>query len=551
MAYFALHAYDADVWLREFRGLNQADESLNPDIRYAVEAMNVETPLGVLQPQAPTVQVVKHGEFTSNRVETLAVLHRRWYTGVGSNRWYIAAAGGKLYHKQANSETEWNEIPMPLGMDHFESNAWSCVTYESNEPDPENPGEYVTIDVLLISNSCDGMFMIVPPDKLATWGIVKNSTWDDLKSGTWADVLSPVWGIRQVDTRTNPEDDEEPQKKFAVIERHGERIFGTGVPGEPDTIYYSKAYNPTDWTLDEDIPENSAGEVKQPSWDGDKFFGLRRSGDQLLALKNNKIWRVLGLGPGEYVFNEQYGRGTKYSNTIAVMGEKVIMASEQGVLIYDGMDTVPFATEQIKEIWKSVNQGALDQMCAALIDKKYYLAIPTGDSEVNNAVIVFDFNENTILYYPDMYVESFLPADNILFATTSTLPGQILMIQKDSWKIGKASGAPTKWVSPWIDFGYKRIKKGGFDLYFLPEVQDDPVDFTISIQTEKKEKTKVYTCDPISESDRSFGKEHRMKRLHFGGSGRRFRIIIETSEGVTSPWRLIGGLQIIVETDPD
>jgi hypothetical protein len=41
-----------------------------------------------------------------------------------------------------------------------------------------------------------------------------------------------------------------------------------------------------------------------------------------------------------------------------------------------------------------------------------------------------------------------------------------------------------------------------------------------------------------------------MKRLHFGGSGRRFRLMIET-QASTAPWRLIGGIQIIAETDPD
>jgi hypothetical protein len=93
--------------------------------------------------------------------------------------------------------------------------------------------------------------------------------------------------------------------------------------------------------------------------------------------------------------------------------------------------------------------------------------------------------------------------------------------------------------------------KGGFDLYFTPEVQDEAVTLTISIQTEKKTKTKHYTVNPLTEREREAEKEHRYKRLHFGGSGRRFRLIIETEAGVTAPWRLIGGIQMIVETDSD
>lgn len=102
-----------------------------------------------------------------------------------------------------------------------------------------------------------------------------------------------------------------------------------------------------------------------------------------------------------------------------------------------------------------------------------------------------------------------------------------------------------------MDFGRKSMQKGGFDLYIVPEVRDEAVTLKISIQTEKKKKTKNYTVQPLTEAQREAEREHRGKRLHFGGTGRKFRVIIETEDGVTAPWRLIGGVQIIVETDPD
>ena len=395
--------------------------------------------------------------------------------------------------------------------------------------------------------------MIVPPDKPSAWSDVKTHTWGTVDDGTWGEAQSPAWSIRAVDTRADPEDPDEQPKKFGVIERFGERIWGTAIPGEPDMLVYSRPYEPTNWTPagNDEQPEDGAGDILQPSWDGDRFYALRRFGDQLLAFKKNKIWRVMGLSPGEFTFSEQYGKGTEYFSTIAVNGERVYMADKEGVLVYDGMDTDPYAKEQIQEIWKTINIDALDQMCAVMFDERYYLSFPTGDSMVNSAMLVYDFREGSILYYPDLFIESFLSADDELYATSSTLPGQIILMQRDSWSIGAASGAATKWVTPWMDFGYKRIQKGGFDLYFLPEVQDEEVTFTISIQTEKKKKTKNYVCQPLSESERLVPKEHRMKRLHFGGTGRRFRVIIETADGVTAPWRLVGGIQLVVETDPD
>ena len=570
MAYFSLHAYDADVWVQEFRGLNQADIEMNPDPRFAAEAENVETIHGVLQPQAandildgPSVMVeVEPGEYENQcpRIETLAVMHRRWYEGEGSKNWYICCAGGKLYEKQAGSTEGWAEIDLPVGVDAYQCSAWSWVTYETQVDTDNDSNPDTTVDVLLMSNAKDGMIMVIPPETMTTWHTVSTTyTWETAKELNWAKranndppgLLTKKWSIEPVDTRTNPEDPDEPQKKFGVIERFAERIFGTARDGEPDTLYYSKAYYADDWTPNYDIPEESAGEIPQPSWDGDSFHALKRFGDQLLAFKKNKIWRIMGTNPGEYSFAEQYGHGTEYFNTICVEGERVYMADRNGVAVYDGMNTTPFGKDQIEQIWRTVNINALDQMCAALFDKRYYLAFPTGQSTVNNAMLVFDLNEGDILFYPDMMIEAFLPTDEVLFATSSEVPGKIIQINYDSWKHGTASGVPTKWVSPWMDFGYKRIQKGGFDFYFLPEVKDEAVTFTISIQTEKKKKTKLYTCKPLTEEQLAVPKEHRMKKLHFSGTGRKFRIIIEVTEGNINPWRIIGGLQLVVETDPD
>ena len=545
MAYFSLHAYDADVWLSEFKGLNQAAVMMNSDIRFAAEEENLETIHGVLQPQAAN-DIMDGPAGGAVKVETMAVLHRRWYTGPGDHNWYICAAGGKLYQKQkGDTEGGWVPIPLPEGIDAFTSNVWSWVTYEIN---PSG----TTVDVLLISNAQDGMYMVVPPDTPTLWSMVKaNYTWGSLKDSNWGEVKAAQWLTTPVDTRTDPTDEDEPQKKFAVIERFAERIWGCGMPNEPDTLVYSQAYDPTNWTPNAEIPEDGAGEIKQPTWDGDKFYALKRFGDQLLAFKEHRIFRVYGTDPSSYTFNEQFAEGTEYFNTIAVNGERVYMAGSKGLSIYDGMSSSPYAREQVEQIWRTVNLNALSQMCSAFYENRYYFAFPTGDSTVNNSLLVYDMTEGSILFYKDFYIESFLHAGDDLFATSSTLPGKIISLKHDSWATGRGIGAATRWVTPWMDFGQKKVQKGGFDFYFLPEVQDTEVEFTITIQTEKKKKTKTYTAVPLTAEQQAANKEHRVKRLHFGGSGRKFRIIIETAEGVTAPWRLIGGLQLVVETDPD
>ena len=36
--------------------------------------------------------------------------------------------------------------------------------------------------------------------------------------------------------------------KFATLGRHAERIWGTGAEGYPDSIFYSRPYDPFNWT---------------------------------------------------------------------------------------------------------------------------------------------------------------------------------------------------------------------------------------------------------------------------------------------------------------
>jgi hypothetical protein len=534
MAYFSLHAYDADVWIPEFRGLRQHDESLNTDVRFATEVLNVETPNGVLQPHAGAETI---GEPFPQKVETLSRFYRRWYDGTGSKYWMIAASGGKLYYHQEGSAVGWLEIPMPDEVTSYQSNVWSWCTYEINIDGVDHP-----IDVMLLSNKEDGMIMVIPPDKPRTWGDLAEMTWEALSEMTWEEAMSPVWATEEVDTKG---------KKFGIIERFAERIWGGAIPGDPDMLVYSAPYDPTDWEANTEIPEDGAGSVQQPSWDGDSFTALRAFGNQLIAFKEHRVWRVYGTDPGQFVFSEQFGGGAPFFNTITTDVERIFMTDVNGLSVYDGMSVTPYARELIEKLWRRVNRAAMDQMCAALFKDRYYLALPMDGSPVNNGLIILDKKEQTILYYDDLSIESMLGTPETIYATSSSLPGHVLELKYDSWLQGRAGGGATKWVSPWMDFGYKRINKGGFDMYIVPEVQSEPVTLTISIQTEKKTKTKNYTIQPLTDAQREAHKEHKGKRLHFGGSGRRFRVMIETPEGVTAPWRLIGGIQMVVETDPD
>lgn len=512
MANISFNQYDATIQYATFTGLMQYGGGINMDLRYATDEKNMETFGGLLQPSAACTLMVPE---LPEPIETLARLHRRWHTASDEKDLLVAASGGKLY-AMLPTASEWTELAFPDGITEYQSNVWSWVTYEINPP-----GSTASIDVLLLSNALDGMVM-VHGDNLA---------------------------VTVVNT----------PKKFGIIERYAERIWGGAITDDPDMLVYSAPYDPTDWTLrdpdaketdqaviDGDViigePEDGAGDINQPSWDGDSFTALRSFGSQLIAFKKTRVWRILGTDPGEYAFKEQFGGGAPYENTIAVDVERIFMLTDSGVVVYNGASVAPFQQEYCDGIFRRMNKDALNKATACLWHDKYYIAVPLDESEINNAVLIFDTKEGSWLYRDDVYAESFLPTEQCLYFTSSTTPGKVWQWQENSWVTGTPTEATSRWVSSWQDLGAKNIVKGGFEIYFLAEVKDTPVTLKFTVQTEKKSKTKKYTVKPNE-------KEYRQKRLHFGGSGRRFRLIIEcNNEGA---WRLLSGLQMIAEIDSD
>ncbi len=487
--------YDSDIRIPSFSGLMQYGDGINTDPRFAVETANVDTVAGVLQPMAAATAL---SGTTSKKIETLAVLHRRWYTGSDTvNDVLVGASEGVLYYRLTNASS-WTALAHPDGgATKWGNNVWSWVQYEiAPTPPATDP-----VDVLVMSNQTDGMVYVRIDDT-----------------------------SKAVTKVTTP-------KKFGVIARHNERIWGGDIADDPDMVVYSAPYDFTDWAEDVETPEDGGGDIQQPTWDGDSFTALKQLGPQMIAFRKNTIWRILGTDPGEWTWKQQYGGGTAYENTIAVDRERILMLGNTGVLQYDGLGVSPFRQEYLRDFWETLNISALEQACACVWKNKYFLSVPTGSSTTNSAVVVYDIMADTWLLRTDVTVESWLPTDNALYFTNVATPGVTYTWTADAWVSGVAA-TPCKWVSPWFDLGAKDVRKGGWSVYLTAEGKAAG-SLSISIETEKKKKTKVY----------SYSTSTRQKRIGFGGSGRRFRLHIESTG--TTVWRILGGVQITTEIDPD
>ena len=489
MAYVTRSSASGTVRIPECKGLFQYGDGAGMDPRYAVECCNALTAQGVLKPMAACTLLAPE---TPAPIQTLARLYRRWYAPNDQHEVLVAAAGGQLYWMLPQSE-RWTKLDMPYGWEQpgYLSDVWSWAAYEINVEDRDAP-----VDVLLMSNAQDGMICI-RGDTMAV-----------------SAIATP--------------------KKFGVIARYAERIWGGGITDDPDMLVYSAPYDPYDWSANADIPEDGAGDVLQPSWDGDSFTALTAFGSQLIAFKRTRVWRVLGTDPGTYVFKEQYGGGTPCPQTVAVDGSRILMLGREGVCCYDGESVAPFQQAFAGRVFEHINPAALNEAAACLWRGAYYCALPLDGSSSNNAVLVFNIRENTWLLRTDAAVESFLPTEDALYFTSSQTPGRIWLWQEDCMKTGLAQ--PMRWVTGWQNLDAQEAVKKAFRLYLSVDCPKETA-LRLTVETERNAKSKTVV----------FHSGARQRCVPFFVYGSRFRLTVESDDG--QPWQLAGGMQLEMDVE--
>ena len=494
-------AYESSLSANSFAGFYQGGDGYNVSLKYATEGKNFDVRGGALCPM--TAGLVQPGVISGTSIVTLAALTKRYYTNTtpatACGKTYLIAvtANKKLYYQELGANS-WTEITQPTGHTITDPQM-DFVTYEVNERG--GTATSAPVDILLMTNATDGMYCI------------------------YADDFSAGW------IKIQPVDAEEV--RFGIISRHAERIWGSGIKMDPDKLMYSAPFDPFDWEQNSETPEDGAGDIMQPSWDGDRFTALRNYGSYLLALKKDTVWRVIGTNPGEYQFKQQFGGGTLVENTVAVYGDIVMMLGYDGLMRYDGAAVQPFRQPYIQDIMKRLNKSKIDQAVGAVCGTVYYLAMPLDSATENNAILEYDFANQTFAIREGVTAKSFMVWEGQLYYTNGS--GSVYILGHGE---GTGAALPLRWVSGWQDMGARNVTKSTFRVYLRAE---RGMTIKVSIQTEKKTKSKVVML-------RAGGKP---KRVALNVSGRFFRIILETDASQNKWWCLDGGLQAVYELDYD
>lgn len=510
-------SYETTVQIGSFAGIYQGQGERGVDMKYAVDGENFDTTGGMLRSMDGGRTHVDAA--LPSPIGTLMLLYRRFWqvSYFGQPELLVAACGDSIYIRSlgAKASDAWTKIYTGITNDRFDYVAYETSTYwvipgnmEAGRVPPGTAGASEIsaqnpIDILIMSNADDGMLVLYGDTLEIMKYTVKPSTTD-------------------------------VEKKFGVLTRHAERIWGAAIRDQPDMLMYSVPFEPLNWEQNDEYPEDGAGDIQQPSWDGDSFVALRTYGSYLLAIKKNRIWRITGTNPGEYYFKEQFGGGTIVENTVVVYNDYMFLLSYDGLMMYDGTAVQPFKQPYVQGIMARVNPAAIDGAVAAMRAGVYCIALPLDGSAYNNAILEYDTQESTFNLRYDVYAGSFLPYENKLYYTDSrsaggTNAGAVFVLD------GGGAALPMRYITAYQDLGYKSIVKSGFEVYLIA---DGDVTVEVAVRTEKKRKAR--TVDLVA---------GKAKRVRLNVSGRCFRLELSIAGGAA--WRMSGGIQINMELDAD
>ena len=486
--------YEGSFSIPTPKGIYQADGDTNISANYAYLAENMRTERGLLATSYGTSRAFPA---LGAPIETLTRFYRR--SRPDDPDLFVAAAGGCVYTYTLGTEG-W--VKRAEG---FTSNRWSSVTYEAQEN-----GE--TVDILIMSNAQDGMIAIFGSDL-------------------------------RVERKTPAIGNDFAGVKFAVLGRHAERIWGTGATGYPDSVFYSRPYDPFDWTAVADTPEMGGGVIKQPSWDGDAFIALEPFGGYLLAIKRNTAYEIRGTDPSSFTITQAYGTdGPVQPATVCTDRTTAYFLANGGIGRYDGTSITLLSRDALYETTRMMMEGRQENATACVCGHVYYLALCVKQSEgdvitENNTVIEYDTERGTFMLRSGLRVKDFYALDGRVYFTQADNPYEVLRYNDP--ESGSYLGMPIEslWETAWLDLG-KSYMKRDFVLRFTAEADADDVPVELTVVTDRREKTKTVMLQ-------SARRDYRVK---IQNSGRRVKLRIRSGKKA-SGWRIIGGLQVNFSLD--
>ncbi len=326
--------------------------------------------------------------------------------------------------------------------------------------------------------------------------------------------------------------------KGEFITWHRERTWISGVLTAKNTIYFSNAFDPEDWST-----AIQTGEIVIETFDGDSIIAIKNILDDVVIFKKNTIWRVTGDIPEEYAVEQIYSvTGTIHKNSVCTDGRFCFFATDDGIYQYNGVTAEAILTDEIKDIYKGMASTTQPIVCRIVDNKLYVFDTKFGAGLYVGKSLVYDIRKNTIevMNAGTMYSAE-VSGENVIYYTD----GAYVYMLDDSLLWGDVN-IDCHWFTPESDFALPNAGKtlDGFYVQAWGTKSDGTaggqVKFTVYYNESGTEKTKDKTI--------TLQTTRKPHIIQLSPSGRLFKLKIENVDGSAIN---IAGVQMRFEIDED
>ena len=334
--------------------------------------------------------------------------------------------------------------------------------------------------------------------------------------------------------------------QFQQIALLYDRLWGAVTKDQPDTIYWSQAFDPENWELDYVMQDDGGGFVEVPTFDGSRIRAIVAAFDDVLIFKDKSVHILNGTYPGEFSLSQAYGtEGAIAARTIVNAGSSLYFVASDGLCRYDGMTVssmVSAGDRKLKDLWKRLNQKEITRACAVHHKNVLYISVPLDNDVRNSVVVEYHLLDGTYSLIDIKNVDDFLVYREEQAETLLMISGN----QVYRYGVGThfyKEPINARWISPEIFCGSFASKKSTGRIYMSVDAQS--LDYNrsprmkITMYNDRRERVRILVLKP--------GNNLIRKRVKI--RGRVFRFQIENMDG--DPLTINRGMEIHFENDAD
>lgn len=308
------------------------------------------------------------------------------------------------------------------------------------------------------------------------------------------------------------------------VKQHQERLLVGNQTGNKSRISWSELGAPEGWSGD-------TGDLDVQTNDGDEIKGLHPFEKETLVFKEYSLHFFWGSGPDYYQFMKIGFPGTVSDRTIKTVLAKPYWLARDGVYAFNG--SIPYCVSDTIDPYfiKGINQDYIHKAAAIEWKRRYWLAIPFGDSEINNALLIYDPRYDKWFFFENIYASCFVKYkmgnEEYLYFGNSDDSG--IVYHGDTGTTDNGTAIDAYWETPWLNLGDPTHNKMIKELRLLVTTYDTEKKLKVSY---KKDGSLEYDPLYVSLLNRN-GNENPATRIVSGleiGTGRRVKLKFSGSQ---------------------